>query len=205
MKNKLFLTLLVVSLLAGCGATPSNSDEVSTSTSLASEVSSQDSAAVTSEVISYEDEDELPPPAGSQDSGEAELGNITFDKVIPSGWLYTGNSAEYPNPEFYTDGGLKLNFPVQSLKSPVYATAVNSVKITGKLNKNTRTVGDATTLKLYKIDGQNETEVGSLVFSEVGLTTYDKTFTITGGATQFVIKMTANVGYNVNLNTITLG
>lgn len=203
MKRNLIFTLLIASVLAGCGANPTTSeDTILVPPEITSEAASE-LPPVTSEIVTSEDD--LPPPPGSTDTGPVETGDITFDAAIPSGWTYITNNEAYPNPEFYSDGGLKLNFTNQAIKSPVYPSAINSLTLTGKLNKNTRTEGPATTLTIYKIDGVNEVEVDSVVFSATGLSTFNETFTITGGSTQFMIKLTGNVGYNVNINTIALG
>lgn len=202
MKIKLLLPLLITSILAGCGATPTSSEEPITSTPVTSETTSE-APSVTSEEITSEDD--LPPAPGSSEGGPVETGNVTFDASIPSGWTYITNDVKYPNPEFYADGGLKLNFANQAIKSPVYPSSITSITLAGKLNKNAKTTGAPTTLTILKVDGANEVVVDSVVFSTTGLTTFTNSFTITGGTSQFIIKLTSNVGYNVNLNTITLG
>ena len=188
MKKTFFLSLLLLGLLVSCGG-PQSSEEPLPSQTESTEVSS---------------EDDLPPPPPGTSVGEAELGDVTIDGEIPGGWLYITNNEDYPNPEFYADGGLKLNFSNQAIKSPAYDNVVNSITITGKLNKNTRKEGANTTLTLYKLDGNNEVEVDSVEFAEADLSTYTETLEISGGTTQFVIKLTGNVGYNVNLKTIEL-
>ena len=192
MKKLLLSTLLLTSLLVACGTTPaSNEDSLSESPT---------------SIIATTSEDDLPPPPDSSTpTGPIETGSITFDSAIPGGWTYITNNVQYPNPEFYSDGGLKLNYSNQAIKSPVYEDAITTVTLTGKLNKNTRTEGTPTTLTLYKVNGATETQVDTVAFSTTGLTEFTKTFTITGGTNQFMIKLAGNVGYNVNLNTIVIG
>lgn len=191
--NKLLLsTLLLMSLLVACGTTPtSNNDSLSE---------------IPTSIITTTSEDDLPtPPESSQATGPIETGSVTIDGQMPGGWTYITNNVQYPNPEFYSDGGLKLNFTNQAIKSPVYDELIMSVTISGKLNKNTRTEGSATTLTLFKVSGATETEVDSVSYPTAGLTEFSETLTITGGANQFMIKLSGNVGYNVNIKTITLG
>ena len=192
MKKLLLSTLLLTSLLVACGTTPtSNNDSLSENPT---------------SIITTTSEDDLPPPPeSSQATGPIETGSVTIDGQIPGGWTYITNNVQYPNPEFYSDGGLKLNFTNQAIKSPVYDELIMSVTISGKLNKNTRTEGSATTLTLFKVSGSTETEVDSVSYPTAGLTEFSETLTITGGANQFMIKLSGNVGYNVNIKTITLG
>ncbi|MGE4342270.1 MAG: hypothetical protein AB7E23_04155 [Bacilli bacterium] len=203
MKIKVIYGLIMASILMGCSANPTTSEDTilvppETTSETVSEL-----PPVTSEIVTSEDD--LPPPPGSTDTGPVETGDITFDAAIPSGWTYITNNEAYPNPEFYSDGGLKFNYIDQALKSPVYPEAVNTLTLTGKLNKNTRLEGTPTTLTIYKIVESAEVEVDSLIFSETGLSTFSETISITGGAEQFLLKMTARDGYNINLNSIALG
>lgn len=192
MKKLLLSTLLLSGLLVACGTTPtSNGDSLSENPT---------------SIITTTSEEDLPPPAeSSQATGPIETGSVTIDGQLPGGWTYITNNVQYPNPEFYSDGGLKLNFANQAIKSPVYETAIMSVTITGKLNKNTKTEGTPTTLSLFKVSGATETQVDTVAYPTAGLTEFTKTFTITGGANQFIIKLAGNVGYNVNIKTITIG
>jgi hypothetical protein len=192
MKKLLLSTLLLTSLLVACGNTPtSNADSLSENPT---------------SIITTTSEDDLPPPPeSSQATGPIETGSVTIDGQMPGGWTYITNNVQYPNPEFYSDGGLKLNFTNQAIKSPVYDELIMSVTLSGKLNKNTRTEGSATTLTLFKVSGATETEVDSVSYPTAGLTEFSETLTITGGANQFMIKLSGNVGYNVNIKTITLG
>lgn len=194
MKQLYVVGLLMTSLLASCSGAPAVTETPTSEPSTSIQAPSSTSEA------------ELPPPPDStSQSGPVETGSVTINGQLPGGWTYITNNPQYPNPEFYSNGGLKLNYAGQAVKSPVYPTPVLSVKIEGALNKNTRTEGNPTTITLLKVSGETETEIRSVTFSTTGLTTYSETFTITDGASQFKIKLTSNRGYNVNLQTITLG
>ncbi|HKM02535.1 MAG TPA: hypothetical protein VJZ31_01255 [Bacilli bacterium] len=113
MKTKLIFTLLVATLLAGCGATPTTSEDTSISATTTSDVVSEDSLPVTSDAVTSEED--LPPLPGTS-TGPIQTGNITFAGEIPAGWTYITNDAKFPTPAFYADAGFKFNFPNQALK-----------------------------------------------------------------------------------------
>lgn len=191
MKKTILITLLFVGLLVGCAnGKGSNSD-----TEPLPDITGGGETSDTS-------------GGGNTNTGGGETsidGTVTIDGAIPAGWTYTSNNpTDYPNPEFYSDGGLKLNYFPMSLKSPTFPASAKTVVLAGKLNANTRTSGAATTLSIYTVSGTTETLVRSAVFSAKDLKTYSESYSLPAGTTQFVIKLIANVGYNVNVNTITI-
>ena len=134
------------------------------------------------------------------DGPSQELANVTISKAIPTGWTYISNNPEtYPDPAFYSAGPLKLNFANMGIQSPVFGASAKTVKVTGTLNTNTKTEGDATTLAVEDLSGN---VLASYAFSATGLTTFDQTLTLSSKKTQFKIILTANKGYNVGLATI---
>ncbi len=97
----------------------------------------------------------------------------TFSKAIPEGWTYLTNNPTYPDPNFYSAGGLKMGFEGQGIASPVF-DAVDGVKVTftiASLNENTKSQGDATDnflVKAYDASGAILGEVGFSGAAEVG-------------------------------------
>ena len=71
---------------------------------------------------------------------ETIVGNIT-NKTLPDGWVYITNNDKYPDPDWYKDGGLKLNFEGQGVLSPTFSqSATVEVKLTiNALNPNKKT------------------------------------------------------------------
>lgn len=51
-----------------------------------------------------------------------------INDAIPTGWKYITNNPSYPNPGYYGDGGLKLNFLNMGIESPQFVTS-NSVTV----------------------------------------------------------------------------
>ena len=70
---------------------------------------------------------------------ETIVGNIT-NKTLPDGWVYITNNEKYPDPGWYSDGGLKLNFEGQGVLSPTFSqSATVEVTLTiNALNQNTK-------------------------------------------------------------------
>lgn len=144
-------------------------------------------------------ETEIPPIVEKQ--------TVTFASALPAGWTYISNDpVNYPdlnpNQDWYKDGGFKFRFPNQALKTPVFTSTYTKVTISGGLNTNQKTDGGPTTIALYTINGSTETLVDSISFPADSANTYTKVFNVNPGANQFLIKMTGNVGYNVNLRTV---
>ena len=130
--------------------------------------------------------------------------SVVVDGEIPGGWTYITNNPEYPNPEFYSsDGGLKLNYANQAILSPIFENDYTTIGLEGKINKNTRTGTTPSTLTVYTVEGETEVEVGSISFPPESASTFTTSFTLEAGSAQFLIKLTSNVGYNINLKTIT--
>ena len=210
MKRILLLLPMYLLVLAACGANTSNSQELTPSDSTLiesetitseSEVTSESSEFLTSEVVSSE-EDDLPPPPPTSVLPVIE-GSVVVDGEIPGGWTYITNNPEYPNPEFYSDGGLKLNYANQAILSPIFENDYTTIGLEGKINKNTRTGTTPSTLTVYTVEGEKEVEVGSISFPPESASTFTTSFTLEAGSAQFLIKLTSNVGYNINLKTIT--
>lgn len=203
MKKTILTTLLFVGLLVGCSKPNSSVSDSGNNTPSDSASESVSETPTESE----SDTEELPviPDDSSEPGGnQSTAGKTTIEGAIPAGWTYITNDPKYPDTDWYGDGGLKLNFVNMGLKSPVFETAVKTVVLEGKLNGNTKTDGAKTTLSVYTISGSKETLVRSAVFSAANLTTYSESYSLPSGTTQFVIKLTGIVGYNVNLKTITV-
>ena len=95
-----------------------------------------------------------------------------INNLIPVGWTYVPNNPNYPTPDFYGNGGLKVNFAGIGMLSPVLDGATGNITVTvtiGALNKG----------------GKEKTENGHIFTvealdnnGEVILTEYIDTFTI---------------------------
>lgn len=133
----------------------------------------------------------------------------TINNAIPEGWSYITNNEKYPNPSFYGDGGLKMNFENMGIASPVFtATASVEVVLTiNALNQNTKT---PTSEDVFTITGLNAS--GSTVATATlkSVAKGDNSATLAGeGITQVKVIMT---GYpsdgtkycNVNLGGVKL-
>lgn len=64
----------------------------------------------------------------------------SINKAMPAGWTYITNNSQYPDPTFYSDGGLKFNFENMGIESPAFAAqSAVSVSIDVRaLNANTK-------------------------------------------------------------------
>ena len=108
------------------------------------------------------------PPAGGDDDGGAtppagDPAALPIDATItdsmPATLTYITNNADYPNPAFYSAGGLKMNFVNMGVQTVAFA-AQNSVKVTIKvaaLNQNTKTGSDADVFTVYGLDASGNT------------------------------------------------
>lgn len=134
----------------------------------------------------------------------------TFNKAIPEGWSYITNNATYPDPSFYSSGGLKMNFENQGIASPVFnSEAKIEVNIVlGALNSNTKT--SSASEDVFTIEALNTANeavaTGTLKSVAVG----DNKVTITGaGIVKVVAKMTGyyydgTKRYNLDLREVTI-
>ena len=89
---------------------------------------------------------------GNDNQGTHQELSYTIGQNLPTGLTYITNSAEYPDPQFASDGGLKLRFEGQGVESDVFS-ASNSVKVTinfSQLNENQKT---GTNSKYFTITG----------------------------------------------------
>lgn len=203
MKKKLLLFPTLLLMLAACGNTSSLPEASNTPSDNTTSQTSNSQAPTTTEIITTSEEEESLPPLPSI----VEKQTVTFASALPAGWTYISNDPEkYPdlNPDqdWYKDGGFKFRFTNQALKTPVFTSTYTKVTISGGLNANTRKDGGPTTIALYTINGSTETLVDSISFPADSANTYTKVFNVNPGANQFLIKMTGNVGYNVNLRTV---
>ena len=95
--------------------------------------------------------DPVTPPAGGVNTA---LVDATIDGSLPTTLAYITNNSEYPDPSFYSDGGLKLNFVNMGIQTTAFA-AQNTVKATIKvkaLNENTKTGDNAAVFTVYGLD-----------------------------------------------------
>lgn len=139
----------------------------------------------------------------------AELAKGTINKAIPEGWEYITNDEKYPNPSFYGDGGLKMNYEGQGILSPTFAAEGNvDVTITiNALNQNEKTATSEDVFTFTALNAEGA-EVGTATLKAV--TVGDNTVTVEGtGIAQIKVIMT---GYphngtkycNVNLGAVTV-
>ena len=74
-------------------------------------------------------EDESGEGEGSGSTEPVTSLTYTINGAIPTGLEYITNNANYPNPSFYSNGGLKLNYENMGVKTTNFA-AVNKVEVT---------------------------------------------------------------------------
>lgn len=136
--------------------------------------------------------------------------SATLDTSVPSGWVYITNNPTYPDPSFYSAGGLKLNYETMGITSPEFnAQPTVYVSITiNALNANTRTVSASSDVfTFYGLNATGETvatatlqtiAVGSVQVSLTG-TDIAKVETIMTG---YYYDGTSR--YNVSLGNVTI-
>ena len=166
MKRNILLLPLFMLLLVGCGNTTSTSDTSSGG-------------------------------SNSQSYVEVDPVEVTIDDAIPAGWTYISNNPEqYPDPDYYSAGQLKINYVGMGIQSPVLDGVYHKVTIGGVLNVNTKTDGKASTLDLVVNEQMvDDWEASGTPFSGVELE-------FPNGFSQFSLVMSGNVGFNVGLGTI---
>ena len=88
-------------------------------------------------------------------TGDAIVSYEIANKAIPAGLTYISNNpASYPNPSFYADGGLKMNFVnigVQTAAFEAQSKVVVTLTINA-LNDNTKTDGGKDAFTVYGLD-----------------------------------------------------
>ena len=135
--------------------------------------------------------------------------SATFSKAFTEGFTYITNNSSYPNPSWYSDGGLKMNYENMGVLSGTFEAA-STVEVTlniNALNENTKTGKSGDAFKVYGLDASGA------VVAEAGLATVAKgsnTVTLEGeGIVQVKVMMTAyphngNKYCNVSLGGVTL-
>ena len=102
------------------------------------------------------------PPTGGEEGGTTpptgETGSTLIDAGItnsmPSELTYITNNTSFPDPSFYSAGGLKMNFVNMGVQTSAFA-AQNSVKViinVNALNENTKSGTDADVFTVYGLD-----------------------------------------------------
>ena len=130
------------------------------------------------------------------------------NKVMSENLTYITNNASYPDPAFYSDGGLKLNFVNQGVSTATFA-AQTSVKVTltfNALNSNTKSENaDVDAFTVYGLDAE-----GNVVATATTNTITDKVASVTLEGTGIVsvkVIMTdyyydGTVCYNLSLASV---
>ena len=107
------------------------------------------------------------PPAGETGS---TLIDATITNSIPSELTYITNNSDYPNPSFYSAGGLKMNFVNMGVQTSAFA-AQSSVKVTihvNALNENTKSGTDADVFTVYGLDASGNV-VATATYDDVAV------------------------------------
>ena len=84
--------------------------------------------------------------------------NVTINNAIPDCWTYITNDPAYPDPAFYANGGLRINYEYIGITSQEFNQQSN-IKVTiniSAFNANTRTAGSA---DVFTITGYNASNV----------------------------------------------
>lgn len=135
---------------------------------------------------------------------------IIANKTLPSNLSYVTNNEKYPDPAFYSNGGLKLNFEGQGVITNKF-TSQTSLKVSLSilaLNDNTKTAASDDVFTIYALNDNGEV-VATATLKEVKVGN-DNTVTVSGeGIVQIKVIMT---GYpksgttckNVSFGGITL-
>ncbi len=116
-------------------------------------------------------------------------------KAIPAGWEYITNNPSYPDPNFYSAGGLKMGFEGQGIRSPKF-DAVNTVTVEfeiASLNDNTKSQGTADNVFTITALDATGTVLGEVGVNDVAAAgTFSATLSYTGIA-QIELRMTKYV------------
>ena len=106
---------------------------------------------------------ENPPAGGDNQGGDDNQGDdpvgsvlvdATIDQALPESLTYITNNSSYPNPSFYSAGGLKMNYINMGVQTKTFAPQ-NEVKVTIKvdaLNENTKSGTDADVFTVYGLN-----------------------------------------------------
>ncbi len=116
---------------------------------------------------------------------------IIENKTLPSNLSYVTNSDKYPNPAFYSNGGLKLNFEGQGVITNKFAPQT-SLKVSLNilaLNDNTKTAASDDVFTIYALNDKGDV-VTKATLKEVKVGA-DNTVTVAGeGIVQIKVIMT---------------
>lgn len=140
------------------------SSEVSSETS--SEESSNESSDILSEILSESTSEDSSwssdSTSESSSSNVQEAQTLEFaiaDKVMDSGLTYITNNEAYPNPNFYSDGGLKMNFVNMGIETKNAFAPSNSVLVTlniKALNENEKTGNNSDVFTFYGLNASGQ-------------------------------------------------
>lgn len=109
---------------------------------------------------------------GVASTSAAELAKCEINKAMPEGWTYVSSDPEkYPNPEFYSDGGLKMRYINQGIESPAFSAASNVNVIINIKALNNNTKQEDPNIDPFTVTGYNEAgeEVSSATLKEVAV------------------------------------
>lgn len=129
--------------------------------------------------------------AGTFAMSAAELAKGVINNAIPDGWTYITNDPQYPDYEFYGDGGLKMRYVGQGILSPKFSADgdVEVVITINALNQNEKTGAEEDVFTITGLNAEGaEVATAGLASVEKG----DNTATLQGtGIAQVKIIMTA--------------
>lgn len=94
-----------------------------------------------------------------------------FNNAIPTCWIYITNNPSYPDPTYYSNGGLKINYENMGITSREFNMQSNIKVIIniGALNANTKTTAAST--DVFTVKGYNATGgvVGTAALTSVAV------------------------------------
>lgn len=142
-KSMLLVSLLAVGMLVGCGGGKKDPSTVASSSEAApsSETTSTEAPATSTTTADATTSTEAPATSVTTPVGGDALVEGVIDRAMPATLTYITNNEQYPNPAFYSDSGLKLNFVNQGVETVAF-TATDSVTVEISFfaaNENTKT------------------------------------------------------------------
>ena len=128
-----------------------------------------------------------------------------INNAMPEGLSYITNNDSFPNPSFYSNGGLKMNYENMGVLTETFdaKASLNVTLNVLSLNENTKTGSSEDAFTVYGLNASGET-VATATLQEV--VAGENTVTITGeGIVQVKVLMTAYPNNGTKFCNVSLG